>query len=76
MAERERDEQLIGQLVSIDDACRREGVNPAPVAPQIEDVIKAVNSLREAEDGAGLNRHQRTVIGDAVGRVTKAVQLK
>lgn len=76
MAERERDEGLIGQLVSIDDACRRDGVDVRPVAPQVEDVIRAVRSLRDAEDGAGLTRKERTVIGSAIGDATRSIQLK
>lgn len=76
MAERERDEGLVGELTRIHDACRKDGVDERPVAGPIEDVVRAVRSLRDAENAAGLNRHQRTVIGSAIGDVTKAVQLQ
>lgn len=71
----ERDEGLIEQLVHVHDICRREGVNPAPVMPQVEDAIRAVRSLRDAEDAAGMTRKERTTIGSALGDITKHVQV-
>lgn len=55
----ERSEEMVGQLTRIDDAIRRQQVDPTPVMPAVEQMITAM-------DGAGMSRRQKWVIADSL----------
>lgn len=62
----QREERNIGTLQHIADVCREQGVDSTPVMHQAEQVVKALRSLREDAEKAGLNSRERRIVGEAV----------
>lgn len=71
MTDQQRDERTVGTLQHIDDVCRRQGVNPEPLMPAVEQVVKEMRPLREAAEKAGFNSRERKVVGEVVADILR-----